>query len=168
MRLQPLLKPGLSVVFVGTRPGTESLATGNYYANPSNSFYADLHKSGWTNRRLSPIELQALVGFGIGLDDVYEKPQSLRRRLENASPLAVCFNSKGAIDAFAGRSIPGHWRGDAAGRWAVFKGAPIVWAVPDSSGLAAGYRNERPKLLRLLRRRVERLKIEHRQHSLNE
>ena len=150
--LPPLLQAGLKVVFVGTEPGAESLRMGNYYANSSNGFYATLHQSGFTPRQLAPSEYQRLLGFQIGLDDVYGDPRALRKRLEDASPIAVCFNSRAALEAFAG-SIDKNWRGPAAARYAAFAGTRAVWAVPDSSGLAGGFRHERIELLVQLRAR---------------
>ena len=44
------LKLGLLVVFVGTRPGSDSLRLGVYYANPRNRFYQHLAESGFTPR----------------------------------------------------------------------------------------------------------------------
>ena len=151
-RLPPLLGPGLKVVFVGTSPGTESLHTGNYYSDPTNAFYSTLHQSGFTSRQLTPEEHHDLLGIGIGLDDVYDNPKALRQRLEDAAPIAVCFNSKEALKAFAGE-VPDAWRGPSASRLVRLAGVHLVWAVPDSSGTASRYRSDRVQLLRQLRDR---------------
>ena len=118
--LPPLLRPGLDVVFVGLAPklGGESLRTGHYYADRNNSFYSDLEATGFTPSRLLSQQDQLLLEHGIGLDDVYDDPDGLRRRIEEVRPLAVCFNSKTALEHFAGRSIPSHvWRGQGAERY---------------------------------------------------
>ena len=151
-RLAPLLAPGLKVVFVGTRPGDESLRTGNYYADPTNAFYRTLFESGFTSRQFSPEEHRDLLGIGIGLDDVYDDPKSLRQRLEDAAPIAVCFNSKDALGAFAGE-VPDTWRGPAASQLVKLEGVHVVWAVTDSSGTASRYWHDRVHLLRQLRDR---------------
>ncbi|MEX1278049.1 MAG: mismatch-specific DNA-glycosylase [Chloroflexota bacterium] len=151
-RLPPLLAPGLRVVFVGTRPGMESLRTGFYYASPTNAFYATLHQSGFTSRLWSAVDCRALLGVGIGLDDVHDDPAALRRRLEEVAPVAVCFNSKQALAAFAG-DVSGDWRGPAAERHVLIADVRTIWAVPDSSGLAGRFRIERVALLRDLRAR---------------
>lgn len=154
-RLPPLLAPGLAVVFVGTEPGAESLATGRYYANPGNSFWSDMHVVGFTPSRLDPCDFRTLLGYGVGLDDVCEDPRSLRRRLETVRPRAVCFNSKNALGRFCGREIGRPWRGEDAARWASMDGVSLIWAIPDSSGLAAAYHPARLALLVSLRRRLE-------------
>jgi hypothetical protein len=66
--------------------------------------------------------------------------------------MAVCFNSRGALEAFAGHPVS-EWRGAAASRHAQFANVRAVWAVPDSSGLAGGFRHVRIELLRQLRAR---------------
>lgn len=87
-RLIPLLAPNLRVVFVGTEPGKRSLLEGRYYADPSNSFYVDLRESDWTpGRALKPEEFRELLLYGIGLDDVYYRPDLLRRRLSKRKTL---------------------------------------------------------------------------------
>lgn len=154
--LAPLLRTGLRAVFVGTRPGRESLKSGMYYANPTNSFYRSLHRAGLTPSQLEPRQFRDLLEFGIGLDDVYDDPKGLRSRLEAAAPVAVCFNSRGALRAF-GESIIGTWRGPEASRHASIRGVRIVWAVPDSSGLAGAFQVDRLSLLTELRRRIDRL-----------
>jgi TDG/mug DNA glycosylase family protein len=152
--LPRLLCPDLDVIFVGTEPGWESIRTGNYYANPGNSFYADLANAGFTPERFSPERHRELLAHGIGLDDVYENPVALRARIEAARPKAVCFNSKDALERFAG-PVGSNWRGEAAAELARFEGVAIIWAVPDSSGQAAAYRDDRDRLLRELEARLD-------------
>jgi TDG/mug DNA glycosylase family protein len=149
-RLRPLLDLGLSVVFVGTEPGETSLREQHYYADPSNRFYADLHAVGFTPRRLESAEDAELLQYGIGLDDVYNSPDKLRRRIERATPQAVCFNSKEALKRFTRRiTIPSHrWRGAGARRYAVL--ADVTWAVDDSSG-RCGHHETRIEFLLLLK-----------------
>ena len=154
-RLPPLLSPGLAVVFVGTEPGAESLATGCYYANPRNSFWSDIHLAGFTPTRLDPCDFRTLLGYGVGLDDVSESPRSLGRRLEAVRPRAVCFNSKNALRRFCGREIGRPWRGEDAARWASMDGVALIWAIPDSSGRASGHHRERLALLGSLRQRLD-------------
>ena len=61
MSLPPLLGEGLSIVFVGTEPGTESRRRGQYYADPSNRFYAHLDVTDFTPRRLLPAQFRELL-----------------------------------------------------------------------------------------------------------
>jgi len=151
-RLQPSLAPNLDVVFIGTEPGPTSARQGEYYANPANTFYADLYAAGFTPRQLPHQQYRVLLSNGIGLDDVYGDPGALRRRLEEAKPRAICFNSKGALERFAGHKI-GEWAGTAAGRHVRLASA-IIWAVPDSSPRAFRYQKRRVLLLRQLHERL--------------
>jgi TDG/mug DNA glycosylase family protein len=151
--LPPLLSPGLAVVFVGTEPGAESMREGYYYADPSNRFYADLCTVGFTPKQLAPADHQLLLRYRIGLDDVYEDPLALKRRITEAAPRAVCFNSKAALARFAERRIPANvWRGRGAQDYARLAG--ITWAVEDSSG-RCGYHAKRLQALEDLRRLLD-------------
>ncbi|MEX2374867.1 MAG: mismatch-specific DNA-glycosylase [Dehalococcoidia bacterium] len=145
--LEPLLREGLDVVFVGTEPGPTSLRLGVYYANPDNTFYRDLRAAGFTSREFQPGEYRALLDEGIGLDDVYDDPLALRRRLLDAAPRAVCFNSKGALQRLAD-DLDG-WDGSAAGGY-VKLGDALIWAVPDSSPRASRFHERRVRLLKQL------------------
>ena len=153
--LPPLLAPGLRVVFVGTEPGPESLRTNSYYANRRNSFWKDLHSVGLVPIVLEPAHFREALDFGIGLDDVYDDPAGLCRRLVAASPRAVCFNSKAALARVAQEKVAPPWTGANASRWVALPGM-LVWALPDSSPTASAYRRLRLKELQALVRRVER------------
>lgn len=148
--LKPLLRADLCVVFVGTEPGPTSLRTGNYYANPDNSFWHDLDETDLTDGLLTPNRYQELLTFSIGLDDVYLDARGLRMRLERVAPSAVCFNSKGALQRMTDRSIGPHWMGRQAADWVAFAGIETVWALPDSSPRAQRLRSTRLSLLREL------------------
>jgi TDG/mug DNA glycosylase family protein len=120
--LPPLNKPGLKVVFVGTEPGAESLRTKSYYATSRNSFWSDLHAAGCTATMLAPADVRRALGFGIGLDDVYGDPAAFRRRILEAAPRAVCFNSKAALARVAGDDVSPPSSGAEASRWVRFPG----------------------------------------------
>ena len=142
------------IVFVGTRPGPESLETGHYYSGRSNSFYKHLKQSGFTDILLLPRQDAKLLDYGIGLDDVYSNRESLKQRLESQSPISVCFNSKEALAWFAGmtpRELGDSWRGAAAKNHVLLAGTKLVWALPDSSGTARRYHEDRLQLLRELK-----------------
>jgi TDG/mug DNA glycosylase family protein len=152
--LAPLLAPNLTVVFVGTEPGPESLASGCYYADVRNTFWSDLHLAGFTPRRFRPCAFREFLELGLGLDDVYGDRRGLKERLERWPPKAICFNSKMALERYAGEAIGAQWRGPDAGIWVSVAGADAVWAVPDSSGRAAAFRDERLSLLTDLRKSI--------------
>lgn len=152
--LPPLLRPGLKVVLVGTEPGSESLRTKSYYANSRNSFWRDLHAAGCTATMLAPADFRRALTFGIGLDDVYGDPAAFRRRILEAAPRAVYFNSKAALARVAGDDVSPPWSGAEASRWVRFPGV-LVWVLHDSSPMASTYWALRLEELRALWRRIE-------------
>jgi len=154
--LAPLLGPKLTVVFVGAEPGPESLASGCYYANGRNSFWSDLHVAGFTPRRFQPCEFKELLELGVGLDDVYSDRGGLKKRLERWAPKAICFNSRMALERCAGEPVGTRWRGTDASSWVSVAGVDAIWAVPDSSGRAAAFRDDRRSLLMDLRKSLGR------------
>jgi G:T/U-mismatch repair DNA glycosylase len=152
--LPPLLAEGLDVVIVGTDPGAESLRRQQYYADPSNKFYEHLAATKLAPRQLRPAEFRELLDYGIGLDDVYDDPDSLRTRLGAARPRAVCFNSGNALRRFADLDkLPKPWRQDAAGEH-VEIGDAVIWATSDSSFNANEHWPLRLNDLRALRKRL--------------
>jgi TDG/mug DNA glycosylase family protein len=155
--LCPLLKTGLRVVFIGVRPGRDSLAAGHYYSNAGNAFYIHLKEAGFTPVTLLPVEDARLLQYGIGLDDVYSDSSAVRERVEVYTPRAVCFNSKQALELYVGAKILSSWEGANAHDHVRFIGTTITWAVPDSSGMARRYHKRRLALLRELRLVLERL-----------
>ncbi|MDP9365316.1 MAG: mismatch-specific DNA-glycosylase, partial [Chloroflexota bacterium] len=108
---EPILRPGLDVVFVGFNPSLPAWRTGHYYANPGNRFYRLLHEVGLTPRLLCPTEDRSLPDFGIGAVDLLPVPTAradlvpaaefraaapaLLRRVADLAPLAVCCNGVG-------------------------------------------------------------------------
>jgi TDG/mug DNA glycosylase family protein len=152
--LPPLLAEGLTVVFIGTEPGKQSIRRQQYYADPSNRFYAHLEKTDFTPHRLAPRDFGDLLRYGIGLDDVYDDPSELRIRLEAAAPQSICFNSGDAFRRYAGLDrLPQPWRRGAAARY-VELGDAIVWATSDSSFNASAHWSARVDDLHALRARL--------------
>ncbi|MFI0443940.1 G/U mismatch-specific DNA glycosylase [Actinomadura sp. 6N118] len=60
----------LRVLFCGINPGLYSGATGHHFARPGNRFWPALHKSGFTDRLLSPDEQDLLPAFGLGITNL--------------------------------------------------------------------------------------------------
>ncbi|WP_291428050.1 mismatch-specific DNA-glycosylase [Deinococcus sp.] len=103
-----VLRPGLTLVLVGTAPSRISAAARAYYANPGNRFWRTLHAVGLTPTLLDPQEYTRLPDFGIGLTDVAKRhsgvdaalpahafaPDELRGKLRQYSPRIVAFTSK--------------------------------------------------------------------------
>ncbi len=73
-RLVPdLIGPGLSVLFSGINPSLYSAAVGHHFARPGNRFWPTLHASGFTPRRFSPFEGEALLDLGHGITNVVDR-----------------------------------------------------------------------------------------------
>lgn len=160
--LHSLLDVNLNIVFIGTEPGKKSLECGHYYANPGNLFYRDLFTTGWICKELGYENDGELRTYGIGLDDVYFTPQSLKERLQKHKPKIVCFNSKTALQRYTGRNIRAGnaWEGNNASRYANFEWNPLtVWALYDSSRNACAYHEKRCELLRELKSKFNKLII---------
>ena len=108
--LPDYLRPGLAIVFVGINPGAYSSKVGKYFATPQNRFWPALNRSGIANasRPLVPGDEAWLHEAGIGFTDVVKRASSsasdlraadfrtwaplVKRKLEQAAPLVVCFN----------------------------------------------------------------------------
>ncbi len=149
MILPDHLAPGLRAVFCGTAPGTASARAGHYYANPGNRFWALLHETGMTPRRLAPAEDHLLPALGLGLTDLCKTASgqdadlppgafdtlrliALIRRL---SPRALAFTSLTAARAGLGlrRLAPGRQPDDPR-----LPGVAI-FALSSPSGLARSH-----------------------------
>lgn len=103
-----VLRPGLTLVLVGTAPSRISAARRAYYANPGNAFWRTLAAVGLTPRLLDPQEYPRLPEFGLGLTDVAKRhsgvdaalppeawrPTELLDKLRRHRPRLVAFTSK--------------------------------------------------------------------------
>lgn len=142
--LPDLLAPGLRLVFVGINPSVYSAERGQYFARPSNRFWPLVNGSGLLAEPLGPADGARLVALGIGLTDLVKRATpaaadltaadfaagrvTLRQRLLDAAPRAVCFVGKVAYQQFSQQ------RSVAYGRQPQPLGAAAVFVMPSSSG----------------------------------
>ena len=103
-----VLRPGLTLVLVGTAPSRTSARVQAYYAHPQNKFWPTLHAVGLTPRQLRPQEYAQLPRYGIGLTDVAKRhsgvdavlpgeawaPHELIAKVRAYRPRIVAFTSK--------------------------------------------------------------------------
>src|SRR5437867_13276131 len=68
--LPDVIAPNLRVLFCGINPGLYTAAVGHHFARPGNRFWPALHKSGFTDRLLSPFEERELLKSGVGISNV--------------------------------------------------------------------------------------------------
>jgi len=65
-----LIKPDLTVLFVGINPGLYTAAIGHHFGRPGNRFWPALFESGFTPRLLTPCEEAELLSYGLGLTNL--------------------------------------------------------------------------------------------------
>lgn len=68
--LPDVIAPNLRVLFCGINPGLYTAAVGHHFARPGNRFWPALHKSGFTDRLISPFDERELLQSGIGISNV--------------------------------------------------------------------------------------------------
>jgi TDG/mug DNA glycosylase family protein len=82
--IDPVIAPGLTVLFCGINPGLYTAWTGHHFARPGNRFWPALHRSGFTPRQLAPAEQQELLGLGLGVTNVVERATATAAELSTA------------------------------------------------------------------------------------
>ncbi|HMM20104.1 MAG TPA: G/U mismatch-specific DNA glycosylase [Selenomonadales bacterium] len=141
-----ILRPGLSILFIGFNPGMRSAETGHHFAGYSNRFWKLLFAAGLTPRQLRPEEDASLPEFGCGITNIVARPtraaaeiakdeyrqgrESLKAKLALYQPRIAAYAGIGVYQEFAGR------RGVACGRQAgsVVPGV-ADFVLPSPSGL---------------------------------
>jgi double-stranded uracil-DNA glycosylase len=154
-----VIAPDLRVLFCGINPGLYTAAVGHHFARPGNRFWPALHKSGFTDRLLSPFDEAELIELGLGVtnvvarataaaaeltkDDFIKGGRRLRSKVRRYRPRFVAVLGVGAYrEAFA---KPKALIGEQEERIH----AARVWVLPNPSGLNANY--QLPELVRLFR-----------------
>jgi TDG/mug DNA glycosylase family protein len=157
-----VLGPDLDVVFVGINPGLWSGAVGHHFARPGNRFWKALHRSGFTDRLLSPHEDASLPEWNLGVtnlvarttatadelstEELRDGARRLGERLEPLQPRAVAVLGVGAYRKGFGR--PRAIVGPQDERL----GGSRLWLLPNPSGRTAAYQlDELVKRFRALR-----------------
>jgi mismatch-specific thymine-DNA glycosylase len=176
------LRAGLDLVIVGINPGLRSGATGHHYAYPGNHFWPLLFDSGLLPERLTYESDHRVLEFNTGLtnlcdrttqeannlsrEEMAEGARTLRAKLLDCAPRAVCFNGMGIYDAFLAA-----WEADSDGEIRRRKVTPglqperlgeaRLFVVPSSSGRTAAYpRAAKLDYYRQLKQLIDTLKTE--------
>ena len=79
-----VIAPGLRVLFCGINPGLYTAAVGHHFARPGNRFWPALHRSGFTERLLSPFEERELLARGLGVTNVVARATAAAAELAPA------------------------------------------------------------------------------------
>lgn len=161
LTLPDILTPGLDLVFVGINPSIYSAERGQYFARPSNRFWACLNVSGLAPEPLGPADSSRLIEFGIGLTDIVPGAThdaaeltaadfpagrvELRAKLVSYQPRAVCFVGKLAYQQFSRqRVLP-------FGRQVELVDGITAFVMPSTSGLVNHLHAERLRCLEEVR-----------------
>jgi double-stranded uracil-DNA glycosylase len=147
----------LRVLFCGINPGLYTAAVGHHFARPGNRFWPALHKSGFTDRLLSPFEECELLKLGLGISNVVphatasaeeltkadfiEGGRSLAAKVKRYWPRIVAILGVGAYRQAFGQ--PKATVGEQRERIHSAR----IWVLPNPSGLNANY--QLPDLVRL-------------------
>ena len=155
--LPDVIGPNLRVLFCGINPGLYTAAVGHHFARPGNRFWPALHKSGFTDRLLSPFEERELLKSGIGISNVVPHATASAAELTRADFIAGGRTLATKVKRYRPQVIA--ILGVGAYRHAFAKPkAKIgeqderihdahVWVLPNPSGLNANY--QLPDLVRL-------------------
>jgi TDG/mug DNA glycosylase family protein len=152
MVLQDVLAPNLDIVFCGTAVGESSAKKEAYYANGSNQFYSILHKAGFTEKQVEPINYRDLLNYNIGLTDLVKyvsgndnqitkrdfDVKSFIEKILRHQPKVVCFNGKKAAAEFMGVKTKRISYGLMAGTI----GQSKLYCAPSTSGSARRFWDE--------------------------
>ncbi len=158
--LPDILKPGLTVVFVGTAKSAASARAGHYYANPNNMFWNLLEATGLAGDAwIGSANDQLVLEHGVGLTDLVAgraaSSDSLLRpgdfdvdgflkKMKKMTPSVIAFNGAKAADKVASAlGQPKTEEGPAP--WKI--GASRAYRLPSSSSAnaAGGYAAKRAK-----------------------
>ena len=141
--------PGLRVLFCGINPGLISAETGHHFARPGNRFWPALQLAGFTPRQFRPDEQRELLGLGLGITNVVDRPSARADELTKAELIAGGENLVKKVleyqpqwlavvgvtayrDAFGERKA-------SMGEQQRRIGETRVWILPNPSGLNAHY-----------------------------
>lgn len=83
-----MIRPDLRVLFCGINPSLYSAATGHHFARPGNRFWPAVHRSGFTERQLSPGQQDELLTEGLGITNMVARATARADELSRAELIA--------------------------------------------------------------------------------
>lgn len=157
--VRDVIGPGLRVLFCGINPGLYTAAVGHHFARPGNRFWPALHRSGFTERLLSPFEEQELLKLGLGVSNVVARATAAASELTRDDFIKGGRNLKAKVRRYRPQVVAvlgvGAYRMAFARPQAVIGEQPEgigearVWVLPNPSGLNANY--QLPDLVKLFK-----------------
>jgi TDG/mug DNA glycosylase family protein len=82
-KVPDLIRPDLSVLFVGINPSLYSAAVRQHFARPGNRFYKTLYRAGLTPRLLRPDEGAELLRQGLGITNLVARATATAAELSD-------------------------------------------------------------------------------------
>jgi len=165
--LPDVIAPKLRVLFCGINPGLYTAAVGHHFARPGNRFWPALHKSGFTDRLVSPFAERELLKSGIGISNVVPHATASAAELTREDFIAGGRRLAAKVKRYQPRIVAilgvGAYRQAFDRPKAQIGEQPErihdarVWVLPNPSGLNANY--QLPEITRLfveLRKAAER------------
>jgi TDG/mug DNA glycosylase family protein len=144
-----VVPPRGGVLLCGINPGLYSAATGRHFARPGNRFWPALHRSGFTDRLLTPAEQHLLPSYGLGITNLAARATAqaaeltatelaeggarLEAFVEEHAPRVVAILGVTAYRTAFGR------RSARIGPQELTLGGARLWILPNPSGLNAHY-----------------------------
>jgi len=142
-----VLAPDLDVLFCGINPGLYSGAVGHHFARPGNRFWKALHRGGFTDRVLEPVDDAESARYGCGLTNLVARATAGAKDLRDDELRAGALRLEGTVDRWAPRCVAvlgiGAFRTAfrhpraSLGRQAETLGGAVLWVLPNPSGLNA-------------------------------
>lgn len=158
--LPDVVKKNLAVLFAGINPGLYTAAIGHHFGRPGNRFWPALHRSGLTDRLLSPHQEKELLKRGIGITNVVPWATATANELSGrdfergcAILLAKVRRLTPKILAVLGMGAYRRAFHDSRAKMGLQDrriGKTRVWVFPNPSGLNANY--QMPDFVKLFRR----------------
>ena len=157
--LPDVIAPNLRVLFCGINPGLYTAAVGHHFARPGNRFWPALHKSGFTDRLVSPFAEQELLKSGIGISNVVSHATATAAELTKEDFIMGGRTLAGKVSRYCPQIIA--ILGVGAYRLAFAQPKATigeqtdrihdarVWVLPNPSGLNANY--QLPELVKLFK-----------------
>jgi TDG/mug DNA glycosylase family protein len=102
--LEDIIRPGLDLLFVGYNPSLPAMRRRQYYGNPANAFWKELHTSGLVDEFLgTPGDDVKVLEFGIGITDVVKRPTATSKELAMSEYQAGFQRLVGLLDRYQPR-----------------------------------------------------------------
>lgn len=148
-RVPDIIGPNLKILFCGINASIYSAAVGHHFARPGNRLWKTLHRSGLTDRLLSPAEDRTLLNYGYGMTNIVARATARADELNNAELQQGYLDLVDKITQYRPQwlailgitayRVAFEQRQAKIGRQTVQIGDTKIWVLPNPSGLNAHY-----------------------------